>query len=128
MRQFILGICSSVISTAALADGNLLCNFYVYAGVPFVSVSMTLEPTGRIAPAAQITHYGSTWNTTVKENPTHPNQLFNLVMDADKPGSELFIEIFKDTAPNSPSSHSAKFINPNSPVMKEMNGHCDAKS
>ncbi len=123
MRTFISLMASIVLTTAAAAqpEGKITCNFYVYADVPFVTITMHQEPNGHIKRIGEITHYGQTKSTAVEELEARDGELFNLTVEADTNGNELGVVISQKDAQDGKQS---KLINPAAPVMKEMSGVC----
>lgn len=125
MRFFNLLLLSNLIVPTAFSAQKISCTHYVYSGVPFVTIVMNVNANGHIERLAEWTHYGSTQQTAVEENEARTDQLYNLTIDADRPGNELFLEIYKSSTNLVESSFKAKLINPQSPAMKEMAGQCD---
>jgi hypothetical protein len=124
MIQIILLALGLVISEAVLASQTLICTHFIYQDIPFITISMTIDDSGRIDRLAEIDHYGTSRQTTVEENQTAPKQLYNLTIEADNPGNELFLEIYRTEAFEVSSPYKAKLINPGAPSVKEMAGIC----
>jgi hypothetical protein len=112
-------------SNIALAGQKLVCTAYIYQDIPFVTISMTIDESGRVERLAEIDHYGTSRQTAVEENQTNSKQLYNLTIEADNPGNELFLEIYRNQDVETSSSYKAKLINPSAPSLKEMAGTCD---
>lgn len=125
MKFIALLLLSCSISSAAFAAQKLTCTHYVYSGVPFATVTLKLDPDGHVERFADITYYGVTQKTAVQENAKRDDQLYNLTLDADRPGEEIFLEIYKPADSLALNSFKAKLINPQSPAGKEMAGSCD---
>jgi hypothetical protein len=111
-------------STTSLASQNLVCTHYIYQDIPFVTISMSVDASGRIDRLAEINHYGTSRQTAVEENQTNQRQLYNLTIEADNPGNELFLEIYRTEDFGALASYTAKLINPSAPSVKEMPGTC----
>lgn len=123
IRNFL--VCLALMaSTRAFAGTTLVCTHFIYQDLPFITISMTVNESGGIERLAQITHYGSSRQTAIEENPTDQSQLYNLTIEADNPGNELFLEIYRSEDVAAPSSYKAKLINPGAPSVKEMAGTC----
>jgi hypothetical protein len=113
-----------MVSKMALASHKLDCTHFIYQDIPFITISMTVDESGRIDRLAKIDHYGTSRHTAVEENQTDPAQLYNLTIEADNPGNELFLEIYRNDDVEESSSYRAKLINPGAPSVKEMAGTC----
>ena len=124
MIRLILLALGLTLSEAALANQKLICKHFIYQDIPFITISMTIDASGRIDRLAEIDHYGTSRQTAVEENQTEPKQLYNLTIEADNPGNELFLEIYRTEDFETPLSYKAKLINPSAPSAKEMAGIC----
>ena len=124
MRLLFVSLISTLIPTVTLAAEKLSCTHYVYPGMPFITVTMTLTADGHVERLGDVTHYGSTRQTAIEENPASGDQLYNLTIEADSPEGELFLEIYKPSDTLLNETFKAKLINPQSPAMKEMAGEC----
>lgn len=118
------GILLFMISTTVYASRTMECTHYVYSEVPFVTISMKVKADGGIERLAEVTHYGNTQQVAVEENDPGEGELYNLTVDADRPGQELFLKVFLSNEVKDRASYAAKLINPQSPAMKEMAGQC----
>ncbi len=123
IRIFLISL-ALMISKTAIAGQKLVCTAYIYQDIPFVTISMTVDESGQVDRLAEIDHYGTSRQTAVEENQTDPEQLYNLTIEADNPGNELFLEIYRTEEFESASSYKAKLINPSAPSVKEMAGTC----
>lgn len=123
MRAFIclMALITSATSATAQNEDNITCQFYVYADVPFVTVTMYPAAEGHIKRLGEITHYGQTKTTAIEELEARDGELYNLVVEADSNGQELGLVISQKDVQGGKQS---KLINPASPVMKEMSGVC----
>lgn len=126
MIRIILLALGLTLSEAALANQKLVCTHYIYQDIPFITISMSLDESGHIDRLAEINHYGTSRQTAIEENPTDESQLYNLTIEADNPGNELFLEIYRSEDVAAPSFYKAKLINPSAPSAKEMAGTCQA--
>jgi len=124
MFRIILMSLALMASKTALASHKLVCTHYIYQDIPFITISMTVDESGRIDRLAKIDHYGTSRHTAVEENQTDPAQLYNLTIEADNPGNELFLEIYRTEDFEASSFYKAKLINPGAPSVKEMAGTC----
>lgn len=124
MIRLILLALGLTLSEAAIAKQKLVCTHFIYQDIPFITISMSLDESGRVDRLAEINHYGTSRQTAIEENPTEPKQLYNLTIEADNPGNELFLEIYRTEDFESASSYKAKLINPSAPSVKEMAGTC----
>jgi hypothetical protein len=124
MRLSTVLVLLASLSSSLGAGATLECTHYVYSGVPFVTIKMTMDEDGHIQRLADLTHYGNTQQIAVVENPTRDDELYHLTVDADRPGQELYLEIYKQGDAAFSASYNAKLINPQSPAMKEMLGNC----
>ncbi len=123
IRNFL--VCLALMtSTRAFAGTTLVCTHFIYQDIPFITISMSLDESGRVERLAEIDHYGTSRQTAVEENQTDPKQLYNLTIEADNPGNELFLEIYRNDDVEESSSYRAKLINPGAPSVKEMAGTC----
>lgn len=123
IRNFL--VCLALMaSTRAFADKTLVCTHFIYQDIPFITISMTVDASGQIDRLAEINHYGTSRQTAVEENQTQQGQIYNLTVEADNPGNELFLEIYEAKASEAPASYKAKLINPSAPSIKEMAGTC----
>jgi hypothetical protein len=114
-----------MMASGAFAD-KLACTHYLYPEVPFITITMNIQEDGHIDSDAIVYNYGTTRHTNIQEGTPTGNQLYNLTVGAGSPNGELFLEIYKPSIErHAVSSYSAKLINPNSPGMKEMAGHCE---
>lgn len=124
MIRIILVALGLILSEAAIANQKLVCTHFIYQDIPFITISMSLDESGRVDSLAEINHYGTSRQTAIQENPTDQSQLYNLTIEADNPGNELFLEIYRNEGFEVPSSYKAKLINPGAPSAKEMAGAC----
>ncbi len=124
MRSFIIALIPTFFYSTLQAAPTLECTHYIYSGMPFVTIKMTVDHDGHIQRLADLSHYGNTQQIAVVENPTRDDELYHLTVDADRPGQELYLEIYKQADAAFSASYNAKLINPQSPAMKEMLGNC----
>lgn len=124
MIRIILVALGLLLSEAATANQKLVCTHFIYQDIPFITISMSLDESGHVDRLAEINHYGTSRQTAIQENPTDQSQLYNLTIEADNPGNELFLEIYRTEGFEVPSSYKAKLINPGAPSVKEMAGAC----
>ena len=121
--KFISAIISIfMFANGALASDKIVCDYYVIQDVPFATVELTVMADGRIDPTAKITHYGITKSSGVIQHETGADELYNLQVEADSPGNELGLVIFREQT--STGANRSVLINPNSPMGKEMRGQC----
>ena len=103
----------------------LSCTAFVYGELPFVTIEMIVKSDGHIERLANLIHQGTSRQTAVEENPTTPDQLYNLTIEADHPGQELFLEISKPTGGDTGETLNGQLINPESPAYKTMRATCN---
>jgi hypothetical protein len=127
MNFIIASFFGLTISTAAVAQSKLSCTAYVYGEMPFVTIEMTVKSDGHIERLANLIHQGVTRHTAVEENMTTAEQLYNLTVEADNPGQELFLEINKPKDGNTSGILSGQLINPASPAYKTMRTSCELR-
>ena len=130
--RFIFGCLTCVmLSSTAFAESNtpakLSCTAFVYGELPFVTIEMTVKADGHIERLATLLHQGTSRQTAVEENQTTTEQLYNLTVEADHPGQELFLEINKPKDEDSGETLSGQLINPSSPAYKTMRASCNWK-
>ena len=105
----------------AQAENKIVCTHYVYADVPFATVTLHLLPNGHIDRLGEITHYGQTKTTSVEEHQARDGELYNMTVDADSGGNGLQLIVSQK---DSNGGKEATLINQASPIMKEMPGIC----
>jgi len=125
MNFVIASVFGLAISTAALAQSKLSCTAFVYGEMPFVTIEMIVQNDGHIERLANLIHQGVSRQTAVEENSTTPDQLYNLTVEADHPGQELFLEINKPKDGDTTGILSGQLINPESPAYKTMRASCE---
>jgi hypothetical protein len=111
------------LSVGAFGATTLTCNHYATEGVVFITFTMAVKPNSHIERLGELTHYGQTRQTAIEELNPSADQLYNLIVEADHPGQELGLVIYK--AALDLESRRAVLINPQMPVMKEMPGTCE---
>jgi len=127
MRVILLWLTSLVMSTPALAQSELSCTAFVYGDMPFVTIQMRVKPDGHIERLANLIHHGTTRQTAIEENATSANQLYNLTVEADYPGQELFLEIYKPEDGETGEVLNGQLTNPEAPSYKHMRALCESK-
>ena len=124
--RFVTGFLAGIfLSSTALAQSQLSCTAFIYGEMPFVTIEMTVKDDGHIERLANLIHQGTSRQTALVENAVRDDQLYNLTVDADHPGQELFLEIYKPTNGDTTGVLNAKLINPSSPAYKTMQAKCE---
>lgn len=124
--RFVTGFLAGVfLSSTALAKSQLSCTAFVYGEMPFVTIEMIVKDDGHIERLANLIHQGTSRQTALVENAVRDDQLYNLTVDADHPGQELFLEIYKPANDDNTGVLNAKLINPSSPAYKTMQAKCE---
>jgi hypothetical protein len=121
-------LCVLGLSSVSLAKSNLACTAFVYGEMPFVTIEMLVTDDGHIERLATLIHQGSRRQTAVEENPVTSEQLYNLTVEADDPGHELFLEIYKPKDRDTTEYLDGQLINPASPAYKTMRARCEWRS
>jgi hypothetical protein len=124
MRFLTVCLAGMLVSSTALSQSQLSCTAFVYGEMPFVTIEMTVKDDGHIERLANLIHQGTSRQTALVENAVRDDQLYNLTVDADHPGQELFLEIYKPANGDNTGVLNAKLINPSSPAYKTMRTQC----
>jgi hypothetical protein len=124
--RFVAGFLAGIfLSSTAFSQSQLSCTAFVYGEMPFVTIEMIVKDDGHIERLANLIHQGTSRQTALVENAVRDDQLYNLTVDADHPGQELFLEIYKPTNGDTTGVLNAKLINPSSPAYKTMQARCE---
>lgn len=125
MKFIIASVVGLAISSAAVAQSKLSCTAFVYGEMPFITIEMTVQNDGHIERLANLIHQGVSRQTAIEENSKTADQLYNLTVEADHPGQELFLEINKPKDGDTSGILSGQLINPASPAYKTMRASCE---
>lgn len=124
MGFVVVSLMGLFLSSAAFAGSKLSCTAFVYGELPFITLEMTVKDDGHIERLATLIHQGTSRQTAIEENPATPQQLYNLTIEADHPGQELFLEINKPKEGDESATLHGQLINPESPAYKTMRATC----
>jgi|GEM_PF-1357316 len=106
------------------SDVSLSCDF-AYMGAPFATVAISVTENGAVRREGTVTMYGRSQTTAIEQQEALAGEKFHVLVDADRPGQELTMIVFDDDAVATPLR--AKLINPQSPMVKEMDGTCEQR-
>src|SRR4051812_43938801 len=86
-------------SILAYADPGLIHCDYVFAGLPFSSVEITLQPDGHFGPAARVFMQGASHLESYSEQTPAANESVHGWISKESPENRIELVIYKEAMP-----------------------------
>ncbi|MFM8269577.1 MAG: hypothetical protein ACKN9V_05245 [Pseudomonadota bacterium] len=109
-------------STGQAGVRKLTCVHTVMNYAPFCTVFLKELEDGSLESPVKIEHQGQPQMSVIREVDLKLGELYHLLLDADKPGSE--IEMIVKSSQNDKGEYPAVLINHEASFAKEMKGTC----